>query len=522
MTSNWQVIIAGAGPTGLTLAAELAGAGIRCLVVERRAEASPHSRAFTMMSYTMELLDMRGQADAMVEHGLPCRYAPFGDGKRYLDFGRLDSRFPYLLLLPQHDTEVILEKWAIECGATVLREARVTGLQQDENSVAVQIEHKGNIRDEHALYAVGCDGVHSAVRDLVGIPFPGKSYDCSLIIADVHLDHPPDPAVHARISKRGMAAVFPFPKSLFRLIILDHERMHVPLSEPVTLLEIQESAKALLGTDIGIRDPIWLSRFRSEQRQAVQYRKGRVLLAGDAAHTHIPSGGQGLQIGIQDGFNLGWKLAAHIQGWAPGDLLDSYQKERYPIATETLRQTDINFRYETSQSYWLNTLRRLAMQLMRLKGVQKSIINNFAGFKLRYRPLKGRSSHSMVGRRIPEIVITGAQNRTVEIHELLRRRQFVLFDQSDDGMFAAQIGNRWSDRLCVIRGKASNRRGLPQGLLVRPDGIVAWATSKRKAAGLEVALLQWCGNPRSATPSIARDALHDVKSPENISSGVLS
>jgi 2-polyprenyl-6-methoxyphenol hydroxylase-like FAD-dependent oxidoreductase len=504
MSLNCQVIIAGAGPTGLTLAAELAGAGVNCRVIERRAEPSPHSRAFTMMAYTLELLDMRAVADSMVQRGLPCRYGPVGDGKRYLDFARLDSRFPYMLLLPQHDTEEILEAWSVQCGAEIIREARVTGVEQDDGGVTVQIEKAGRSWTERALYLVGCDGVHSSVRKMADIPFDGRAYESSLIIADVHLQNPPDPPVHARISRRGMGAVFPFPKELFRLILLDHERMHVPVSEPVTLAEISQSAAALLGTDIGIHDPIWLSRFRSEQRQAAHYRKGRVLLAGDAAHTHVPSGGQGLQMGIQDGFNLGWKLAAHIHGRAPEGLLDSYEQERYPIATETLRQTDISFRYETSRSAWVNVARRAAMQVMRLGGVQKSVVDNFAGFRLRYRQ-SGASSNPLTGRRLPDVTVVGSHKRTARIHELLRQRQFVLVDQTSEGLFAAVIVGEWLNRLCVLRGRVSNRTDLPGSVLVRPDGIVAWASSKHDVPGLTLALRQWCGESVGASPPITTD-----------------
>ena len=499
-----EVMIVGAGPTGLALAAELAGAGVQCRVIERRAEPSPHSRAFTVMSYTLELLDMRGVADEMVGRGLPSRYGAIGDGKRYLDFGRLDSRFPFMLLLPQHDTEEILEAWAIQSGAQILREARVTGVAQDDNGVSVEIEHAGRTWTERALYLVGCDGVHSSVRKLADIPFEGRAYDSSLIIADVHLRNPPDPAVHARISRRGMGAVFPFPKELFRLILLDHERMQVPVTEPVTLPEIEASARALLGTDLGIHDPVWLSRFRSEQRQAAHYRQNRIFLAGDAAHTHVPSGGQGLQMGVQDAFNLGWKLAAHIHGRAPEGLLDSYEKERYPIAAETLRQTDISFRYETSRSVWVSVARRAAMQLMRLKGVQKSVIDNFAGFRLRYTP-PGAASSRFVGRRLPDITIGSAAERTTRVHELLRQRLFVLVDQTSDGVLATAVAGQWVDRLRVVRGRVSTRSGLPTGFLIRPDGIVAWASSKRDVPGLRSALRQWCGESMVAPPPVARE-----------------
>ena len=520
MSATFEVVIVGAGPTGLALAAELAGAGIRCLVVERRAEASPHSKAFTVMPYTLELLDMRGQADAMIQRGLPWRYAPFGDGHNHLDFGRLQSRFPYMLLLPQHDTEEVLQAWAVQCGAAVIREARVTGVEQDDDGITVEIEGASRTWREHALYVVACDGAHSTVRGLLGIPFEGRSYDSSLIIADVHLQHPPDPPVHAQISKRGMAAVFPFGGTLFRLILLDHERMSVPVSEPVTLAEIEESARALLGVDVGIRDPIYLSRFRSQQRQAARYRKGRALLAGDAAHTHIPSGGQGLQIGIQDGFNLGWKLAAHIRGWAPDGLLDSYEKERYPIATEALRQTDVAFRYETSRSPWVTAARRVAWRLMRFTRVQKSIIDNFAGFKFRYPQPPGGSSHRLAGHRVPEVIIVNGQGRAIRIHELLRHRRFVLVDQTPDGVFAAITASQWPDRLSVTRGHASNRSDLPMGVLVRPDGIVAWAAAGHDSAGLHDALRRWCGE---AIPT-ARDVVARAQTPRTgtIAPGTLS
>jgi 2-polyprenyl-6-methoxyphenol hydroxylase-like FAD-dependent oxidoreductase len=496
---TFDVLIAGAGPTGLTLAAELSGAGLRCLVVERRPDASPHSRAFTVMPYTLELLDMRGQAEAMIQRGLPWRYAPFGDGKHYLDFAPLHSRFPYMLLLPQHDTEDVLQAWAVACGAQMRRNARVTGVTQEEDGVTVEMEQAGRSSTARARFIVGCDGAHSTVRGLLGIPFEGRSYDASLIIADVHLRHPPDPPVHARIAARGMAALFPFGDTRFRLILLDHARMHVPVDEAVTLAEIQESAQALLGVDLGIHDPIWLSRFRSQQRLAARYRQGRALLAGDAAHTHMPSGGQGLQVGVQDGFNLGWKLAAHIQGWAPDGLLDSYQHERHPIAAEALRQTDVAFRYETSRSAWVRAARQVAWRVMRFKGVQKSIIDNFAGFRLRYPPPPAAAAHRLTGRRIPETVIVNGQRPGTRVHEVLRQRRFVLIDQTPDGRFAAETGAGWDDRLRVMRGRASNGGRLPMGVLVRPDGIVAWATSGSESAGLQAALRQWCGE--AGTPS---------------------
>ncbi|WP_338871395.1 FAD-dependent monooxygenase [Myxococcus stipitatus] len=495
-----KVIVVGAGPTGLTLAAELASAGIPCRILERRAQRSSWSRAFGLTPYTMELLDMRGQADTAIERGLPWRLGPLGDGKSYLDFGRLDSRFPFMLIMPQNRTEEVLEEWALRAGAELVREARVVGLGQDDSGVTLEVEGAdGKTWSERASYVVGCDGVRSAVRSLSGIGFEGMSYDCSLVTADVRLKHAPEPPVHAITGARGTVAVFPYGDGTFRLIVLDRARMRVPLEEPVTVEELEESVRGILGVDLGIHEPLWMSRFRSDQRQADRYRVGRVLLAGDAAHTHIPSGGQGLQVGVQDAINLAWKLTAELEGRAPEGLLDSYQQERHPIAEATLRKTDLVFKYEISSAAPLRLVRWLIMQSLKVKALQLPVVKEFAGLTLRYPPPRGSGAHSLVGRRVPDVRLDVQDTAPVRLHELLRQRRFVLMDRTPEGRFAAVVEKGWKDRVVVARGRAWDRADLPPALLVRPDGICAWGLTRAGVPALEAVLHRWCGGPADAS-----------------------
>jgi 2-polyprenyl-6-methoxyphenol hydroxylase-like FAD-dependent oxidoreductase len=493
VSSETQVIVVGAGPTGLTLAAELAGAGVRCRVLEQRSRPSPRSRAFSLTPHTLELLEMRGQAGAMIERGLPWRYGPLGTGDRNLDFGLVDSRFNFMLILPQSRIEEALESWAIQAGVEIERGVRVVGLEQGEAGVTVRTEVGDRAGQERARFVVGCDGVRSAVRSLAGIEFHGSSYEASLIVADVHLSDPPDPPVHARTARRGMVAVFPFGDGTFRLIILDHERMKTPASTPLALDEIAESAGAILGRDLGIHDPIWMSRYRSEQRQAERYRLGRVLLAGDAAHTHIPSGGQGLQVGMQDAFNLGWKLAAEVTGSAPPGLLDTYEQERQPVGAATLKKTDLAFRYETSRAAPLRLLRWLFVRLLAHRRFQIPVLNELCGLTLRYPPASRWRAHRIVGRRAPDLAVE-AEGRPARLYDLLRARRFVLVDRTAERSFAGEA-RAGGDRVVVAAG-AAEPASLPDALLVRPDGYVAWAANGRRGEALSEVIQRWCGDGR--------------------------
>ena len=500
-----QVIIVGAGPTGLTLAAELAGSGVRCQVLEHRSQRSRRSRAFSLTPHTLELLAMRGQADAMIARGLPWRHGPLGVDDRTLDFGLVDSPFNFMLIVPQNRIEEELERWALESGAEIVRGARAVGLDQDGAGVTVRTERDGRAEQRRAQFVIGCDGVHSSVRSFAGIPFEGSSYEVSLIVADVHLAHPPDPLVFAATTRRGMVAVFPFGDGTFRLVILDHQLMSVPALIPVTLAEISESAAAILGRDLGIHAPIWMSRYHSEQRQAARYRSGRILLAGDAAHTHIPSGGQGLQVGMQDAFNLGWKLAAEVSGHAPDGLLDSYAHERMAVGTSTLKKTDLAFRYEISRAAPLRMLRWLFVRLMAYRRLQRVVLDELCGLALRYPPDPQRGAHALVGRRAPDLSIA-APGGSTRLYDLLRARKFVLVDGTTDQRFAT--GALACPQIVVAPGSVA-RAGFPDAVLVRPDGYIAWA-SRRNRDPLAQVIERWCASAGAPPRRDQRDETTDL------------
>lgn len=483
-----SVTVVGAGPTGLVLACELAKAGLAVRVLEKRTQRNARSRAIGLEPRTLEQLDLCGVADALVERGLPWRLQPMGDRKGFLDYGRLDTPFPYVLILAQSHTEEILADHAVKAGAEIVRDAQVVGLDQSADSVTLHV--RGT--DDHTWlqesdYVVGCDGVRSDIREFAGIGFTGLSYPESLIVADVRLSAPPPGLVDAKISRRGLVAVFPLDDDVFRLVILDHERMRVPLEEPVTQAELSDSVVSIFGEDLGVRDPVWMSRFRSEQRLADSYRAGRVLLAGDAAHTHLPSGGQGLQMGIQDAMNLGWKLAAEAAGWAPPGLLDSYAAERRPIAASTLRKTDLAFKFETSDRMVGRVARWLTMRLMRVDALQGPVVGQLAGLGLKYR---GDRGIRLAGRRMPDAPLRGAD--VARVFEAFRQRTFVLLHAPAAATAAEAHAAEWSDRVRLL--PAPHDRRLPDLVLARPDGYVAWAG---RADALPAALRRWCGEPAS-------------------------
>jgi len=327
-----DVIVVGAGPVGLMAAGELAGAGIRCTVLERRAEESNLTRAFAVNARTLELLDARGVADELVELGQPVRTVQ-AFGRVQVDLSGLPSRFPFLLVVPQYHTERVLEERAAALGVQVVRGAEVTGLRQDADGVEVEVRGGDRLR---ASYLVGADGVRSAVREALGLPFPGRSVLRSVMLADVRLAEEPEDLLSISSTDAGLSFLAPFGDGWYRVIAWDRRRQ-LPDDAPVTLDEVRDIVRRTRHTDYGMHDARWMSRFHSDERQVERYRAGRVFLAGDAAHVHSPAGGMGMNAGLQDAANLGWKLAAAVHGWAPAWLLDSYDAERHPVGRSVLR-----------------------------------------------------------------------------------------------------------------------------------------------------------------------------------------
>ncbi|BAL88446.1 putative FAD-dependent monooxygenase [Actinoplanes missouriensis 431] len=488
------VLIVGAGPAGLTLAAELSLAGVPCRILEQRSERYPHSRAFALTPRCLEILDMRGEVDEFLTRGLPSHVISLGTKGRGIDMSRyVDSRHKYMLILPQVDTEEALEAWALKRGAVIERDTEVIGLSPDEEGVTVRVRDPEGERTERASFVVGCDGARSTVRELLGLSFPGTPSQFSAIIADVKLAHVPDEQVFARHTHRGMVAVMPFPDGHFRLMIQDHQRMQVPVSEPVTLAEIRRSAAEILGVDLGIHDPRWLSRFRSEQRLASRYRVGRVLLAGDAAHVHTPAGGQGLNLGIQDAMNLGWKLAATVHGWAPPDLLDTYEGELRPLASKVLKETENVFRFNTARGPLMRSARWLVKQLLLVPDLQRRVVTEMAGTEVRY----GSGDHPMVGRRLPDAQLILVSGTVTSVFRLLHAGKPVFVDRTPGGRLAALAARLWPGHLITAHAKLDGA-DIPAAVLVRPDGHVAWASDRADEPGLREALIRWLGRPQGS------------------------
>ncbi|HEX6447170.1 MAG TPA: FAD-dependent monooxygenase, partial [Streptosporangiales bacterium] len=419
-----RVIVVGAGPTGLALAGELALAGVPCTVLERRPARTTDSRAICLHARSVEMLALRGIADRFVDAGLPVPSFPVGPKGAVIDFRRLDSDFPYLLDLPQSEIERLLEERAVELGARIIRSARVTAVDQTADEVTVTLEDGTT---ERAAYVVGCDGLHSTVRESLGLPFPGAPNPGSVALADVFLDGLPMTDAYGEITDRGLLLVFPFRDGSCRVVLYDYSRARVPADEPVTFEEVRSSIIRIIGRDLRPRDMYWSSRYRSSSRQVPAYRVGRVFLAGDAAHTHSPAGAQGLNTGFQDAFNLGWKLAAAVQGRAPGRLLDSYHRERHPVGADVLRLTGRQFRLNTARTAPRRLLRWAAYRVaLPLPPVRTRLARVYSGVAIRY-PARNGVAHPLEGARLPTGRLRRPGAPAEPLYELFGDGRFVLF-----------------------------------------------------------------------------------------------
>jgi 2-polyprenyl-6-methoxyphenol hydroxylase-like FAD-dependent oxidoreductase len=502
-----RVIVVGAGPTGLVLAAELALAGVRCLVLERRAGPRTDSRAICLHARSMESLDLRGQAQAFAAAGLAVPSFPLGPRGARIGFRRLDSDFPYLLDLPQSQMEQLMLARAAELGAEVRWGSTVTAVAQDADGVMVTVaagsdgngDQRGTRPDpsapatvERAAYVVGCDGVHSLVREGAGVPFPGFANPGSVTLADLRLDGLPMTSAHGEMSGAGMLLVFPFKNGSCRVVLYDYARAGAEVGEPVTLAEVADGLRRISGRDLRPRDMYWSARYRSESRQVPSYRVGRILLAGDAAHAHSPAGAQGLNTGLQDAVNLGWKLAAELSGRGPDWLLDSYHDERHPVGAAVLALTGRQFRLNTAQTPARRALRwGLRYLVVPLPPVQARLARDYSGVSIGYRPAGG-CDHRLAGRRLPPRRITRRDGSVTRLYDLFRGGRFVLVtpDQAD-------LGDDLPEHVQVVGGRVA---GLPRAVLVRPDGYIAWASDERDRAALAAAARRtaalWAG-PRT-------------------------
>jgi len=485
-STGHAVVIAGGGPTGLMLAGELALAGVDVAIVERRASQElDGSRSRGLYPRTIEVLDQRGIADRFLIQGQVTQRAGFSGA--FLDISDLPTRHNYVLALGQQRCEEILAGWVAELAVPTYREREVTGFAQDVTGVDVELSEGQWFR---ADYLVGCDGGRSLIRKAAGIEFPGWDPSINSLIAEVEMDEEPEWGL--RYTDQGTQA-------LGRLE--DGKRVGVVVSElyagqtgEPTLHDLSEALIAVWGTDYGAHSPTYISRFTDMTRQAASYRDRRVLLAGDAAHVHYPVGGQGLQIGVQDAVNLGWKLAQVISGTSREGLLDTYQAERHPVAARVLRTTMAQTALTRSDPR-IEALRDTMAELLGLDEPRKWIAAMITGLDIHYDLGEG---HPLLGRRVPDLDLVTAGG-PVRLFTLLHQARPVLLNLGEpDGLDITP----WADRVRLIDAGYAGPWELPvlgavtapAAVLIRPDGYVAWAGDPADP-GLADALTTWFGPP---------------------------
>ena len=474
------VVIAGGGPTGLMLAAELALAQVDVVIVERRAAPDPdRARAGGLHARTIEVLDQRGVADRFLARGKAMQIQGFG--RIRLDISDFPARHNYGLALPQIQTERLLAAWVEELGVPTMREREVTGFSQDDAGVDVALSDGTSIR---ADYLVGCDGGRSVIRKAAGIDFAGWVRSTSWLMAEVEMVEKPE------FGLRPGGGIGPA-EGGDRITVVLTERQVEHTSEP-TLQDVSDALIAADGTDYGVHSLSWTSRFTDNTRQAASYRKGRILLAGDAAHVHAPLGGQGLNTGVQDAVNLGWKLAQVVAGTSPQTLLDTYHDERHPVGARVLQNTMAQVAL-TSPGDRHQALRNTMTELLRMDEPRRRIAAMMSGLDIHYDLGPG---HPLLGRRMPDLDIATAHG-PLRVYALLHGARPVLlnFDQA-----SVLDMTPWTDRVQLVDADYRGRWELPvlgsvsapAAVLIRPDGYVAWVGDST-GTGLRDALTRWFG-----------------------------
>jgi 2-polyprenyl-6-methoxyphenol hydroxylase-like FAD-dependent oxidoreductase len=495
------VVIAGGGPTGLMLAGELALAGVDVAIVERRpSQDLPGSRAGGLHSRTIEILDQRGIADRFLAEGQVAQVGQFS-GVR-LDISDFPTRHPYSLGLWQNHIERILAGWVGELAVTFYRGREVTGFAQDETGVDVELSDGRSLR---AAYLAGCDGGRSLVRKAAGIEFPGWDPTTSALIAEVDMAEEPELGIrHDALGTHGLGRV-EYEIRDGEIVYADSGPVRVMLTErhvgattEPTLRDLSEGLIAVYGTDYGVHSPTSISRFTDTTRQAAAYREGRVLLAGDAAHVHAPDGGQGLNTGVQDAVNLGWKLAQVVSRTSPEGLLDTYHAERHPVAARVLRTTMalVALRRPDERT---EALRDTIAELLRADEPRRRFAAMMSGLDVHYDLGEG---HPLLGRRMPDLDLVTA-NGPLRVFTLLHDARPVLLNLGDAG--ALDI-TPWADRVRSIDAEYVGKWELPvlgavtapTAVLIRPDGYVAWVGEDLTHPGLPDALTTWFGPPVAA------------------------
>ncbi len=469
-----DVIIAGGGPTGMVLAAELRLHGVHVVVVERDAEPTKVVRSLGLHVRSIEVMDQRGLLERFLEHGRKHPLIGFFGG---IDkpVPRLDTAHGYVLGIPQPVTDRLLAEHAAGLGAEVRRGSELVGLSQDDDGVTAELADGTRLR---ARYLVGCDGGRSTVRKLLGVGFPGEPSTAETLIGEMASTEPAEVLLARTTEIRRTQKRFgigPIGDEGVYRVVVPADGVSEDRSVPPTMDDFRRQLRAIAGTDFGVHSPRWLSRFGDATRQAERYRVGRVFLAGDAAHIHPPAGGQGLNLGVQDAFNLGWKLAAEVAGWAPEGLLDTYESERHPVAADVLNNTRAQMQLMSTEP-GPRAVRRLFAELMDFEEVNRYLLEKLTAIGIRYDFGDG---HDLLGRRLRDVPLKRGR-----LYELTRGGRGLLLDQtgglSVDG---------WADRVDHVVD-VSEELVVP-AVLLRPDGHVAWVGADQQ--GLAAALPRWFG-----------------------------
>ncbi|MET9215077.1 MULTISPECIES: rifampin monooxygenase [unclassified Nocardia] len=472
-----DVIVAGGGPTGVMLAGELRLHGVRTLVLDRDPAPTPVVRAMGLHARSLEILGQRGLLDRFLAVGTTHPLGGFFAGIGKPQPTGLDTTHPYVLGIPQPVTERLLTEHALALGAELRRGAEVVGLTQDEDGVDVELADGTRLRSR---YLVGCDGGRSTVRKLLGVAFPGEPSRVDTLLGELRLTASTETlaAVNAEVRKTQLRfGAMPLGAGVYRVVV-PAAGVAADRTVPPSFEELRQQLVATAGTDLGAHAPRWLSRFGDATRLAESYRVGRVLLAGDAAHIHPPLGGQGLNLGLQDAVDLGWKLAAAVAGWAPTGLLDSYEAERRPVAADVLDNTRAQMAL-VSLDPGAQAVRRLLAELMEFEEVNRYLIEKIVAIGIRYDVGDG---HELLGKRLRDIALTDGR-----LYDRMHAGRGVLLDQTGRLSVAG-----WADRVDHVV-EVSAELDVP-AVLLRPDGHVAWAGVDQH--DLLVHLPRWFGAAR--------------------------
>ena len=485
------VVIVGGGPVGMMLAAELALQEIDVAIFERRPDHElVGSRAGGFHSRTIELFDMRGVADRFLDAGQTAQAAMFATS--LLDMSDFPTRHPYALGIFQNKIELIMAEWTAELPIHIYYGREVTGFAQDVAGVEVRLADGESLR---AQYLVGCDGGRSLIRKLAGIDFPGWDPSKSSLIAEVEAtEETPKGVRHDEIGVHGLHVM----EDGRTVRVVTAEREIGPDTAP-TLDDLRAALNDAYGTDFGVHNPTWISRFTDMTRQAAAYRDRRVFLAGDAAHIHYPAGGQGLSLGVHDAVNLGWKLAQVISGISSEDLLDTYHAERHPVTARTLRHTMALTALQRGDER-SRALAEVCTRLGQIDEARVWLAGIVSGLDIHYELGEG---HPLLGRRMPDLDLATSGTGTTRVFELLRDGRPLLLNLGEPGRL--DLGH-WAGRVKLFEASHDGRWELPvigevtppSAVLVRPDGYVAWVGEAESDAGLSEALTAWCGAGEAA------------------------